>query len=74
MIKRIKQLVMSWWTPRQTQRQRVLATLQKGPATNRQLSRIAPRFSARILELRRMGNDIDFVRDGRVVVYKLVDR
>jgi hypothetical protein len=74
MLNRIKQLVMSWCAPRQTQAQKILAALQKGPASNRQLSRIAPRFGARIMELRKMGNDIDFVRDGRIVIYKLVDR
>lgn len=74
MYQKVKQLLFSWWAPPQTQRQKVLAMLLKGPATNRQLSRIAPRFSARILELRRIGIDIDYVRDGRTVTYKLVDR
>jgi hypothetical protein len=74
MLNRIKQLVMSWCAPRQTQAQKILHMLQKGPVSNRQLSRVAPRFGARIMELRKIGHDIDFVRDGRVVVYKLVDR
>lgn len=69
---RIKQLIMSWCAPRQTQAQKILAVLQKGPATHRQLSRIAPRFGARIMELRAIGHDIDYERDGRVIIYKLV--
>lgn len=74
MLTKIKQLLFSWRSPRQTQQQRILAMLQKGPATNRQLSRLAPRFGARILELRQIGHDIDFTRDGRVVIYTLVGR
>jgi hypothetical protein len=74
MLKKLKQLVMSWCAPRQTQAQKILATLQKGPASNRQLMRVAPRFGARILELRESGHDIYIHRDGRTVMYTLVGR
>jgi hypothetical protein len=72
MINRLRQLVMSWRGPRQTQQQKILNALQKGPATNRDLSRLAPRFGARIMELRQIGHSIAAERDGRVVVYRLV--
>lgn len=74
MLKRIKQLAMSWLPARQTQQQKILATLQKGPATRRELNKIAPRFGARILELRQIGHDIEYTRDGNVVIYRLVGR
>lgn len=70
----MKQLVMSWWAPRPTQRQRILAMLLKGPATNRQLSRVAPRFGARVHELREAGWDIYSSRDGAKYYYTLVRR
>ena len=41
-----------------TQRERILARLEAGPTTNRDLNNIAFRFGARILELRSDGYDI----------------
>ena len=41
-----------------TQKERILARLQRGPATNRDLNAIAFRYSARIAELRDEGHNI----------------
>lgn len=41
-----------------TQKERILAALLRGPATNRELNSIAFRYSARIAELRAEGHDI----------------
>jgi hypothetical protein len=41
-----------------TQKERILARLQRGPATNRDLNQIAFRYSARIAELRDEGHSI----------------
>ena len=41
-----------------TQKERILARLQRGPATNRELNAIAFRYSARIAELRDGGHAI----------------
>ena len=41
-----------------TQKGRILARLQRGPATNRELNLIAFRYSARIAELRNEGHHI----------------
>ena len=41
-----------------TQKERILARLQRGPATNRDLNAIAFRYSARIAELRDEGHRI----------------
>ena len=41
-----------------TQKERILARLQRGPATNRDLNDIAFRYSARIAELRNEGHNI----------------
>lgn len=41
-----------------SQKDRILARLQRGPATNRDLNQIAFRYSARIAELRDEGHHI----------------
>ena len=41
-----------------TQKEHILARLQRGPATNRDLNAIAFRYSARIAELRDEGHAI----------------
>ena len=41
-----------------SQKERILARLRKGPATNRELNDIAFRYSARISELRDEGHAI----------------
>lgn len=41
-----------------TQKDRILARLRRGPATNRELNDIAFRYSARIAELRDEGHNI----------------
>ena len=41
-----------------SQKERILARLRKGPATNRELNDIAFRYSARIAELRDEGHAI----------------
>ena len=41
-----------------TQRDRILARLRRGPATNAELNDICFRYSARIYELRAAGHDI----------------
>ena len=41
-----------------TQKEHILARLQRGPATNRDLNAIAFRYSARIAELRDEGHNI----------------
>ena len=41
-----------------SQKERILARLRKGPASNRELNDIAFRYSARIAELRDEGFDI----------------
>ena len=41
-----------------SQKERILARLRKGPATNRELNEIAFRYSARISELRDEGHNI----------------
>ena len=46
---------------------RILRRLQQGPATNADLSRIALRFGARVLELRGEGYRIDKALIGRGV-------
>lgn len=43
-----------------TQCDRILARLQRGPATNRDLNEIAFRYSARIAELRDRGHVIEW--------------
>lgn len=57
---------------RSATRERVLARLQEGPATNVQLLDICMRFGARILELRREGYDIRTKpRGGGIFLYVL---
>lgn len=57
---------------RMSNRDRVLARLQSGPASNRELNDICFRYGARILELRRDGFHIDteYGADG-FVLYRL---
>ena len=43
-----------------SQKERILARLRKGPASNRELNDIAFRYSARIAELRDEGFDIQW--------------
>ena len=43
-----------------TQKERILARLRKGPASNRELNVIAFRYSARIAELRDEGHSIQW--------------
>lgn len=59
-----------------TQKEHILARLQRGPATNRDLNNIAFRYSARIAELRDEGFDIRWSAvKGRpgLTVYSLFD-
>ena len=49
---------MTTTTRPMTQKERILARLQRGPATNRDLNAIAFRYSARIAELRDEGHNI----------------
>ena len=54
------------------QRGEILARLQRGPATNVELSKIGLRFGARLKELRDAGYQIVIVSDvGGVVTYAL---
>lgn len=54
------------------QRTRILALLREGPATSRQLSAIALRYSSRIHELRQLGHTITLRRHaGKGYVYTL---
>ena len=59
-----------------TQKERILARLQRGPATNRDLNAIAFRYSARIAELRAEGHTIAWApvkgRPG-LTLYRLED-
>lgn len=57
-----------------SQKDRILARLQRGPATNRDLNDIAFRYSARIAELRNEGHRIEWAAvKGRpgLTVYRL---
>ena len=55
----------------------MLARLQQGPATNRELAAISLKYTARISDLRAAGHDVDVVsRDHRsgLTVYRLAKR
>lgn len=56
------------------QNQAVLARLQRGPATNRELAEIALKYTGRISELRDAGYDVVLVSEDRktgLAVYEL---
>ena len=57
-----------------TQRDRILARLRRGPATNADLNEIAFRYSARIAELRDRGHVITWTADKKhpgLTIYRL---
>lgn len=73
------QLSLNWATPAEARRlsaqaQSILERLQRGRASNADLSAIAQRFGARLFDLRRAGYRVEIVerdRDTGITVYEL---